>query len=126
MIKLNEQINNLERANGEICDKYDVLIKEAKENEKYIGELELKLKGVEEIITKLYNTISSSENTNTYRDLEYIFNTDSTIEKQLETVCYVMLQCCRQNNLLRKTLSEQDTMITKLNQRTTNAYAKSN
>ena len=61
-----------------------------------------------------------------YKDLEYIFNTDSSVEKQLETICYVMLQCCRQNSLLRKTLSEQENMITKLDRKTADAYFKSN
>lgn len=92
-----------------------MLVKESRDNEKYITDLDEKLKGIQEIITKLYNTISSNENSSTYKDLEYIFNTDSTVEKQLETICYVMLQCCRENNLLRKTLAEQDQIIVKLN-----------
>ena len=37
-----------------------------------------------------------------------------------------MLQCCRQNSLLRKTLSEQENMITKLDRKTADAYFKSN
>lgn len=36
-----------------------------------------------------------------------------------------MLQCCRDNNTLRKTLAEQDHMIVKLNQKT-NHYIESN
>jgi hypothetical protein len=43
-------------------------------------ELEGRIKNIEEIIAKLYKT--SNEN-NDYKDLEFIFNTGSCVEKQL-------------------------------------------